>query len=115
MSLVKTNKGNNMPINDNGFSVRLTRIEEKIDKLSDVLISLARLEEKLLSSELNTTVAYQRIERQVERIDQLATRVTRVESSVGDTKKLIYILFTALATSFASQAIILYIIQQTFN
>lgn len=104
-----------MPVNDNAFGDRLFRIEEKIDKLSDVMVSLARVEEKIVSSELNNTVTHQRIERQVERVDQLATRVTRAEGSLSDTKKLLYILFTVLATSFVGQAVALYVLKQNLT
>ena len=40
---------------------RLSRIEEKIDKLSDAMISLARAEEKLLSIETSNQNQYKRI------------------------------------------------------
>ena len=42
---------------------RLTRIEEKIDKLSEAMISIARAEEKLIAIETAHQNQYKRINR----------------------------------------------------
>ena len=43
-------------------SDRLTRIEEKVDKLSDAIISIARAEEKLIQLGTLTDVLFKKIE-----------------------------------------------------
>lgn len=54
---------------------RLKRIEDKIDKLSDAMISLAKAEEKLASIEATNRVHYDRMNRHSEKIDEISARV----------------------------------------
>lgn len=50
---------------------RFDRIESKIDKLSDAMISLARTEEKIMSMESDRTNMLERLNRHSEKIDEL--------------------------------------------
>ena len=50
---------------------RLDRIEEKIDKLSDAMISLARAEEKLIAIEKNNHANYDRMNRFSVKLDNI--------------------------------------------
>lgn len=54
---------------------RLDRIEEKIDKLSDAMISLARTEEKILSMEQNNRNHFERMNRFSEKLDNIERKV----------------------------------------
>lgn len=54
---------------------RLDRIEEKIDKLSDAMISLARTEEKILSMEQNNRNHFERMNRFSEKLDRVEKKV----------------------------------------
>lgn len=56
---------------------RLDRIEAKIDKLSDTVVSLARVEEKVISLDKEA-------ERTNERLGKIDERLEKVESKVGN-------------------------------
>ena len=51
---------------------RLGRIEEKLDKLADAVVGLARMEERMLT-------IFKRIEKYEEKQEQLETRVNSLE------------------------------------
>ncbi len=51
---------------------RLGRIEEKLDKLADAVVGLARMEERMLT-------IFKRIEKYEEKQEQLETRVSSLE------------------------------------
>lgn len=57
--------------------VRLDRIEEKIDKLADAMISLARAEEKILSLQGDH-------ENMRERLNKLSVKLDEIQKSVDD-------------------------------
>lgn len=67
---------------------RLHRIENKIDKLSDAMISLARTEEKILAMEENNRAYYDRLNRHSEKLDDLDDRIGNNERVVGIINKL---------------------------
>ena len=56
-------------------SARLDRIEDKIDKLSDAMVSLARAEEKLATLNGNYDNQFQRMNRFSEKLDQIEKKV----------------------------------------
>jgi len=56
---------------------RLDRIEEKIDKLADAMISLARAEEKILSLQGDH-------ENMRERLNKLSIKLDEIQKSVDD-------------------------------
>lgn len=64
---------------------RLDRIEEKIDKLSDAMISIARAEEKLVSME-------QKYSAQYERMNKFSTKLDEIEAQVRDNNKVTLII-----------------------
>ncbi len=80
---------------------RLTRMEEKIDKLSDAVISIARAEEKLIQLGTLTDVLFKKI-------DDMNSRMMEMERTVGETKafmttfnKLSWIFISGLLTAIA--------------
>ena len=56
---------------------RLSRIEEKIDKLSDAMVSLARTEEKILAMEKQHQNTY-------ERMNKFSLKLDVIEAKVND-------------------------------
>ena len=52
--------------------LRLSRIEQKLDKLADAVVGLARMEERMLT-------IFKRIEKYEEKQEQLETRVSDIE------------------------------------
>ena len=54
---------------------RLDRIEEKIDKLADAMVTLARTEEKILSMEAQNQNNFERMNRFSEKLDCIENKV----------------------------------------
>jgi len=80
---------------------RLARIEDKIDKLSDAMIDLARAEEKLINIEKANSQHF-------ERMNRFSTRMDDLEDSVqeqGKTVKVMQYIITLSATIFAGVVI----------
>lgn len=80
-------------------SDRLDRIEEKIDKLSDAIISIARAEEKI-----TTLASFSK--QQSEMIGELTRRLERIEGAVANNaavvniiNKVFWIIMVACATT----------------
>lgn len=64
---------------------RFDRIENKIDKLSEAMISLARTEEKIMAMESDRANTVERLNRHSEKIDELNDLVkenTRITSNI---------------------------------
>ena len=83
-------------------SDRLTRIEEKVDKLSDAIISIARAEEKLIQLGTLTDVLFKKIE-------DMNTRMMDMEKSTAETRafingfsKITWIFISGLLTAVAA-------------
>ena len=80
---------------------RLTRIEKKIDKLSDAMISLARAEEKLLAIEASNQFQYMRLDRLADKIDNLETKADESHRAIKILYGIMYVVATAaLGTMF---------------
>lgn len=90
-SYKRTKRMSNEQIQD----ARLDRIETKIDKLSDAMISLARTEEKILAMEENNRSYYDRLNKHSEKIDRIEEKVSENERTVSLINKI------AMATMIA--------------
>lgn len=75
---------------------RLDRIENKIDKLSDAVISLARAEEKLINLEHDRNTMLDKITRIEKKIDNVDLRMTEQETTSRVIIKIFWIVLTAL-------------------
>lgn len=75
---------------------RLDRIEGKIDKLSDAMISLARAEEKLIAIEKNNHANFDRMNRFSQKLDQIETKVNENAHTVGIINKVAWVTTTIL-------------------
>lgn len=80
-------------------SQRLDRIEEKIDKLSEAMISLARAEEKLISIEKSNQSHYDRMNKLSQKLDNIEKRTDDNARTVAIINKVVYILTVAAATT----------------
>ena len=76
---------------------RLARIEDKIDKLSDAMINLARAEEKLINIDKSAQQHFERMNRFSQRMDDLEDEV----KEQGKTVKVMQYIITLTATVFA--------------
>jgi len=81
---------------------RFDRIETKIDKLSDAMISLARTEEKIMAMESDRTNMIERLNRHSEKIDELNDLVKENNRVVSNIVKLTWLIGSALIMALAT-------------
>jgi hypothetical protein len=82
---------------------RLARIEEKLDKLADAMISIARAEEKLANIEEKYAAQFARSNRFSEKLDRIELQVQDNAATVGMINKLFWITVMAVSGSIAAQ------------
>lgn len=81
---------------------RLDRIEEKIDKLADAMISLARAEEKIVSlAELQSNQT-ERLNRLSQKIDEIAAETADNTRTVQLINKLFWVVIVAAVGAIAT-------------
>lgn len=79
-----------------GDDNRLSRIENKIDQLSEALINIARAEEKLIAIEKNNFAHYERMNRLSNKIDDLENMVMENNRTISFINKFFWILMTVV-------------------
>lgn len=75
---------------------RLDRIEEKIDKLADAMVSLARTEEKILSMEQQNQNNFERMNRFSEKLDCIERKVNENAHTVEIINKVAWVVGAAV-------------------
>ena len=81
---------------------RLTRIEEKLDKLADAMISIARAEEKIEAMSDEHQKQYERINKLSQKIDDIEKVVLDNQRSVQFMHKLFWVVVVAAAGAIAT-------------
>jgi|GEM_PF-405970 DNA repair exonuclease SbcCD ATPase subunit len=84
-------------------SSRLDRIESKIDKLAETMISLARAEEKLISLDSDRFQMNERLNRHSEKLDTVEVKVEKNTITLSVITKIFWISLTAIAGAAAVQ------------
>ena len=84
---------------------RLDRIEHKIDKLSDAMISLARTEEKIITLQETAARTTRRINTHSERIDKLGQSVIANNGTVKAINRIVWIAVTAVLVTIFGKLI----------
>ena len=82
---------------------RLDRIEEKLDKMGDVLISLARFEEKMDAYNEYRERSWERMNKFSEKLDKIEKTVDDNARTVQTINKLVWVAIVAIAGSIAAQ------------
>lgn len=80
---------------DNRDYERLDRIEEKIDKLADAMVTLARTEEKILSMEQQNQNNFDRMNRFSEKLDKIESKVNDNARTVELINKIAWVVVVA--------------------
>lgn len=80
-------------------SNRLDRIEQKIDKMSDVIVALARAEEKITTLTSFSKQQSEMIQHMTIRLDRLEAAVQQNASTINIINKLFWIIIAAAATA----------------
>ena len=83
-------------------SQRLDRIEDKIDKLSDAMVSLARAEEKLIAIEKNNHSSLERMNRFSQKLDDIEKKVDANAQTVHVINRLYWIVIVAATGAMIS-------------
>lgn len=87
---------------DNNTSTRLDRIEQKLDKLSDAIISLARAEEKIGTLMSDHEKMHERLNRFSEKLDHIEKKVDDNSYNVNIISKLFWaVLLAAIGAATA--------------
>jgi len=82
---------------------RLDRIEEKIDKLSELIVSLARAEEKIIGLQDDHTKTFERMNKFSERLDNIEKKVEENCRTTRLINKLIWVILVAIAGAITQQ------------
>ena len=82
---------------------RLTRIEEKLDKLSEALIALARTEEKLSGLKQDHDRSFERMNKFSAKLDNIEAQVNDNAKTVSMINKLFWTAVVAIIGSIAAQ------------
>lgn len=84
-------------------SVRLDRIEDKLDKLGEAMVSIARAEEKLIAMEQKHAAQYDRMNKFSEKLDNIEKIVQQNTSTVDLYNKVVGAAVLAAVGAWASQ------------
>jgi DNA repair exonuclease SbcCD ATPase subunit len=79
-------------------TARFDRIEDKIDKLSDAIIALARAEEKILTLTSFSKQQSEQIQRVINRVDSIEELVTSNSSTINIINKIFWIIMASATT-----------------
>jgi hypothetical protein len=84
-------------------NTRLARIEEKLDRLADAMISIARAEEKLVNMEEKYNNQFERMNRFSEKLDRIEMQVQDNAATVNMINKLFWVAIISVAGAIAAQ------------
>lgn len=84
-------------------NTRLLRIEEKLDKLADAMVSLARAEEKMVGLKDDHEKMYDRVNRLSQKLDEIDRKVEENAHTVKIINKLFWVAIVAITGSIAAQ------------
>ena len=87
-------------------SDRLDRIEEKIDKMSEAIIALARAEEKIITLTSFSKQQSEQIQSVINRIDRVETLVNSNASTVNVINKIFWVIIVGLISAVTWELII---------
>lgn len=73
---------------------RLNRIEEKIDKLAEAMISIARAEEKISSIEEDRDIYWERLNRLSAKMDIMESKLNDAARTVSIVHRLFWVVVT---------------------
>ena len=83
---------------------RLQRIEEKLDKLADVIVGMARVEEKIADLELRRSESHERLNRMSQKMDKIDSEVVSMRERMNVVSKVLWVMsagvITAIITHF---------------
>jgi len=82
---------------------RLDNIENKLDKLAEAMVAMARAEEKLVGLKEDHDRTYERLNRFSQKLDEIESKVDDNARVVHVINKLFWIAMIAVAGAYAAQ------------
>ena len=82
---------------------RLTRIEQKVDKLGEAMISMARAEEKITGLKTDYDKMYERMNKLSAKLDDIQSKVDENARTVSLVNKLFWVVIVAAVGSISAQ------------
>ena len=82
---------------------RLQRIEEKLDMLTDVIVGMARVEEKIEDLETRRSESHERVNRISARLDCIETGQASVNAKLGTIEKAVWFMVAGALTTIGMQ------------
>jgi len=82
---------------------RLTRIEQKVDKLGEAMISMARAEEKITGLKTDYDKMYERMNKLSAKLDDIQYKVDENARTVNLVNKLFWVVIIAAVGSISAQ------------
>ena len=80
---------------------RLTRIEEKVDKLSDAIVSIARAEEKIIQLGTLTDVLFKKVEGRNDKMIEMEKSVAETKAFMNTFNKVAWVFVSGMLTAVA--------------
>lgn len=84
-------------------NARLDNIENKLDKLAEAMVAMARAEEKLVGLKEDHDRTYERLNRFSQKLDEIESKVDDNARVVHVINKLFWIAMIAVAGAYAAQ------------
>ena len=84
-------------------SERLNRIEQKVDKIAEAMVEMARFEQKLDNYEQYRDESWARMNRFSEKLDRIEKKVDENAHTVGLINKLFWVAIVAFSGAVAAQ------------
>lgn len=81
---------------------RLQRIEEKLDKLADVIVGMARVEEKIADLETRRSESHERLNRVSQRLDCVETGQATANAKLGTIEKVVWFIAAGMLTGIGA-------------
>jgi flagellar capping protein FliD len=82
---------------------RFDRIEEKLDRLSEAMVLIARTDEKLVAMEQKYAAQYERMNRFSQKLDDIDKQLTENSQVIRNLTTFFWILVTAVVGAVAAQ------------
>ena len=86
-------------------TARLDRIEEKLDKLTDAMVAMARAEEKIVSLQSEQNNMFGRINKHSEKLDDIENICNDNHRTICVINKLFWVTLVAVVGSVVAQVI----------
>ncbi len=79
---------------------RLKRIEEKLDKLADVVVGMARVEEKIIDLETRRAEGHERLNRISVKVDEIDNHVVSMRERMNVITKVMWVVVAGIIGAF---------------